>query len=460
MSLISNFLQRSNTVVFVIYASSAAFMTYFCMYAFRKPFSVGKFEQVDAFMGVLDFKIALVLAQVFGYLLSKFIGIKVVSELTANRRAAALLSLVLVAQFALVLFALVPEPFKPLMMFLNGVPLGMIWGIVFSFLEGRKTSEILGAFLSVTFIVASGLVRTVGQWLILELNVTEYWMPAATGAIFTVPLFLSVYFLAQTPPPSTSDKAARQARAPMNGEQRLAFFLRYAPGILLLITSFLLFTGLRDFRDNFSAEIWQALGHGEEPAIFAYAGIRIAGVVLLVLAAMVMIKNNTNAFLSNHGFILLGCVLLGGTTYAFEQQWIDGKTWMVWLGAGLYIAYIPYNCFLFDRMISAVGSTANAGFLIYLADSAGYLGSVSMLLYRTFASPDISWLEFFIHLCYLVAILGGALVMASMGYFSIRLLRNKPSSQTPRPEDNTRPLASKPKELSANTRQLIYKENT
>ncbi|MDK1312049.1 DUF5690 family protein [Pseudoalteromonas ardens] len=423
MSLINRVIQRSHTWVFVMYASSAAFMTYFCMYAFRKPFSVGKFEQVEAFMGVLDFKIALVLAQVFGYLLSKFIGIKVVSELTANRRALAILTLVMAAQLALVLFALVPEQLKPLMMFLNGVPLGMIWGIVFSFLEGRKTSEILGAFLSVTFIVASGLVRTVGQWLIVDLNVTEYWMPATTGAIFTVPLFVSVYLLAQTPPPSPDDQSARQARAPMNAQQRLAFFLRYAPGILLLITSFLLFTGLRDFRDNFSAEIWQALGHGEEPAIFAYAGIRIAGVVLFVLAAMVMIKNNTSAFLSNHGFILLGCVLLGGTTYAFEQHWIDGKSWMVWLGAGLYIAYIPYNCFLFDRMISAVGSTANAGFLIYLADSAGYLGSVSILLYRTFASPEISWLAFFIQLCYLVAILGGALVVGSMVYFSIRLLR-------------------------------------
>ncbi|MFD1619800.1 DUF5690 family protein [Thalassotalea marina] len=451
MSVISNFLQRSNTFVFVIYASSAAFMTYFCMYAFRKPFSVGKFEQVDAFMGVLDFKIALVLAQVFGYLLSKFIGIKVVSELTANRRALALLSLVMAAQLALILFALVPESLKPLMMFLNGIPLGMIWGIVFSFLEGRKTSEILGAFLSVTFIVASGLVRTVGQWLILDLNVSEYWMPATTGAIFILPLFLSVYFLAQTPAPSPSDKLARQARAPMNGQQRLAFFLRFAPGILLLISSFLLFTGLRDFRDNFSAEIWQALGHGEEPAIFAYAGIRIAGVVLFVLAAMVVIKNNTTAFLSNHGFILLGCALLGGTTYAFEQQWIDGKSWMVWLGAGLYIAYIPYNCFLFDRMISAVGSTANAGFLIYLADSAGYLGSVSILLYRTFASPDISWLEFFIQLCYLVATLGGALVIGSMLYFSVRLLRASHASHV-KHQDSDERLTKAP--------QLFYKENT
>jgi hypothetical protein len=422
MSKIQLYLKRCHTAIFVVYASSAAFMTYFCMYAFRKPFSVASYEQATSLWEFIDFKVALVLAQVLGYLLSKFIGIKVISELTTNKRVVVLLSLIFVAQLALLMFAIVPEPWKPLMMFINGIPLGMVWGIVFSFLEGRKTSEILGAFLSITFIVASGLVRTVGQWLLVEIHIPEFWMPVTTGAIFLVPLCLSVFFLAQTPPPTASDRSARQEREPMNAKQRMAFFLRFSPGILLLISSFLLFTGLRDFRDNFSAEIWQALGHGEEPAIFAYAGIRIALVVLVVLAAMVMVKDNCMAFLSNHGFILLGCFLLGGSTYIFEQQFIDGKIWMVWLGAGLYIAYIPYNCFLFDRMISAVGSTANAGFLLYLADSAGYLGSVGILLYRIFASPDISWLEFFIQLCYLVSIVGGLLVTSSVIYFSHKLL--------------------------------------
>ena len=68
------------------------------------------------------------------------------------------------------------------------------------------------------------------------------------------------------------------------------------------------------------------------------------------------------------------------STWAFELNLMDAKAWMVLLGAGLYISYIPYNCFLFDSMISAVGSTANAGFLLYLADSAGYVGSVGILL--------------------------------------------------------------------------------
>lgn len=416
-SKITQFLSASNPIWLIVYVSCAAFLTYTCMYAFRKPFSVATYENVTGWEGLIDFKIAIILSQVFGYLFSKFIGIKVVSEMTASKRAWAILALVMASEVALICFAITPAPYNVAFMFLNGLPLGMIWGLVFSFLEGRKSTEILGAVLCVTFIVASGWVRTVGKWLLLETNVSEVWMPAVTGAIFTLPFFVCLFFLSKTPLPSKEDVEMRCERKPMDGKARLAFFLRFAPGILFLISAFLLFTGLRDFRDNFSAEIWSALGHGEEPGIFAYAGIRMAFFVLLALALMVKIKDNVKAFFANQYFVLFGCALMGCACLLFEAGSIDGKTWMVALGAGLYIAYIPFNCFLFDRLVSSVGSTANAGFLIYLADSAGYVGSVSILLYRTFASPDISWLSFFIGLCYLVSILGAAFVLCSLVYF-------------------------------------------
>jgi hypothetical protein len=95
--------------------------------------------------------------------------------------------------------------------------------------------------------------------------------------------------------------------------------------------------------------------------------------------------------------------------------------WMVALGTGLYLAYIPFNCFLFDRFVAVagpyVGVSANAGFLIYLADSAGYTGSVGLLLVKHFYAPDISWLNFFIEAIYATAFVGGGLVVSSWLYF-------------------------------------------
>lgn len=423
-------LKRAHGIGFVLFAASSAFMTYFCMYAFRKPFTANSYTEFDDPSWQVSFKIALILSQVLGYLCAKFIGVKVIAEMRHQQRGLAIIAMIAGAELSLILFAITPVGFNIVWLFFNGLSLGMIWGIVFSFLEGRRTSEILGAVLSVTFILASGLVRSVGKWLIDTLNVPELWMPAATGALFLPILLLSVKCLTLLPDPTLADQQARQQRLPMDAKARWQFFKRYWFGISALILSFLLFTGFRDFRDNFAAEIWQALGYGQEPAIFAYAGIRMALIVLIALGAMVLVKNNKTAFYVNHVFILFGACLLISSTLAFESQLLSAKAWMVLLGAGLYISYIPYNCFLFDRMISAVGSTANAGFLIYLADSAGYLGSVGILLYRTFVMPEISWLNFFITASYWVGTVAGFLVLCSLSYFSIRLSTQKTPAPT------------------------------
>ena len=115
---------------------------------------------------VIGFKLLLIASQVAGYTLSKFLGIKFVSEMPASRRAVTILLLIGWAELALLLFALAPMPVKPLMLFLNGLPLGMVFGLVLAFLEGRRATEALTAGLCASFIVASGVVKSVGKSLI------------------------------------------------------------------------------------------------------------------------------------------------------------------------------------------------------------------------------------------------------------------------------------------------------
>lgn len=64
-------------------AAFAAFGVYFCMYGFRKPFTVASFEGLSYF-GV-DYKILIIIAQAIGYFISKFIGIKFISELEPKK---------------------------------------------------------------------------------------------------------------------------------------------------------------------------------------------------------------------------------------------------------------------------------------------------------------------------------------------------------------------------------------
>ena len=197
------------TAIFTFYGITAAFCTYFCMYAFRKPFSAAKFQGLVFTGSEVELKTVLVASQIIGYALSKFVGIKVCSEVAPGRRARALVALILWAEAALVAFALVPDSLKLVPIFLNGLSLGMVWGMVVGYLEGRRTSELLLVGLSCSFIVASGAVKNVGLELMNGYAVSESWMPAAVGALFLVPFLASVWLLDQIPPATPEDQAVR-----------------------------------------------------------------------------------------------------------------------------------------------------------------------------------------------------------------------------------------------------------
>ncbi len=414
----TRWLTRAPAGAFMAYAVTAAFCTYFCMYAFRKPFAVGVYVGTTSLplVGVVTHKTLFVISQIIGYCISKFAGIKIVSEMTRRRRGTAIVVAIAIAEIALVLFGVVPKPYNAVCLFINGLPLGLVWGLVFGYLEGRRVSDGLGAGLCISFIVASGFVKSVGK-ATLSWGVPEVWMPALVGMMFLVPMLGFVWMLAQIPPPSKEDEAKRMKRAPMDGAARKRFFMAVAPGLIALTLAYMVLTAYRDFRDNFAREIWDALGYAESPEILTTSELPVALGATIAVAFCMMIKDNQRALIAIHGALLLGALLVGGSTLAFESGLIAPATWMITVGLGLYIGYVPYNCVLFDRLIPAVGHVGTAGFLIYVADAFGYLGSVGLLLYKEFGQPQLSWLSFFKGFSHIMAWLGVALFTASLIYF-------------------------------------------
>jgi hypothetical protein len=416
-SRIRQILERANPVLFTVFAGLAGFAAYFSMYAFRKPFSVATFDAVPGWHFALDYKIALVLAQVFGYAVSKLIGVKFIAEIAPQKRAGAILKLILLSWVALLAFAVVPAPWNVLALFLNGLPLGLIWGLVFGFMEGRRTSEVLGAIVCASFIVSSGAVKSVGKLLMDDWHVSEFWMPAATGALFLPLLGLSVWGLAQIPLPSARDESARVRRAPMRSRERSAFLGRFGTGIALLVICYILITALRDFRDNFAAEIWTALGFGHAAAVFTASEVPVAILALTVLGVIIAVRDNVRALLVIHGVVFAGLLLLGISTLAFQAGWLSPLAWMIFSGAGLYMAYVPFNAMLFDRLIAASGTVGTAGFLIYIADASGYLGSCALLIWRNFGLVHLNWLQVFTASAYGTSVLGMLFTGLSALYF-------------------------------------------
>ena len=412
-------LSKTNPAIFSFYAIVAAFSTYFCMYAFRKPVAATSYE--DIMLWGMGIKTVFIISQTIGYTISKFSGIKVIAEMKGSNRALSILGLIGFAELMLLGFAIAPDFIKPAFILLNGLALGLIWGLVFSFLEGRTNTELLGAGLSVSFVVASGWTKSAGLYF-LSIGIPEFWMPFVTGLAFALPLLLSVWMLGHIPPPSQTDEDARTKRAPMNAKARKDFFKTFSVGIILLVLVYMMLTAFRDFRDNFMADILAE--HMNAISIdFGTIETYVALALLAVVGSMMLIKNNMRALMVNHVLIIAGFLMVGLATWLFRAEMIDPNMWMILTGVGGYMGYIPFNCLLFERLIATFRYVSNAGFLIYVADAFGYTAAIGIMLYKDSFAFDGTWTDFFTDASWMMMFVGTALTIASLIYF-IRKERN------------------------------------
>jgi len=413
-------LQRSPVWVFVLYVSLTSFVVYACMYGFRKPFTAASYSGIH-FLGI-SYKVVLVISQVIGYCLSKFYGIRFIAGMRPEKRAGYIVLLIAIAWASLLLFAIVPVPYNFVFMLINGLPLGMVWGLVFGFLEGRRVTELMGAVLSTSFIFASGIAKTVGKSFILA-GVSETWMPFVAGAVFIVPLLLSTWLLNQTPPPTAEDIARRSVRLPMSKEQRRNFLRIFGLALVPIVIAYVMLTVLRDFTEDFAPELWTETGFGNSASVFANTSSIVGLIVLAVIGGFFMIRNNYRAFQLNNVVIIGGFLLAAGSTAAYHFHLISPVIWIVTASAGLYLGYVPYNCFYFERMIAAYRIPGNVGFLIYIADAFGYLGTVVVLLVKEFVHFRYTWVSFFTGMFYISAFAGILLVLLASVLFS-KIYRN------------------------------------
>jgi hypothetical protein len=139
--------------------------------------------------------------------------------------------------------------------------------------------------------------------------------------------------------------------------------------------------------------------------------------ILVVMGSLMAIKNNQVAFMINHLIIFLGMVLIGVSTFLFQRELVSPPVWMILIGMGLYLGYVPFNSIFFDRMLAAFKYVGTVGFLIYIADAFGYVGSIGVLFFKEFGYSQLSWLAFFLSAGYVISIFGGVFIGASMVYF-------------------------------------------
>jgi hypothetical protein len=400
---------------------TAAFGTYFCMYGFRKPYTAAGYANASL-LGI-DYKILLVIAQTIGYVMAKWLGIKVVSEIKRGQRIKMLLGLILAGELTLLLFGIIPRPWNILCLLLNGLSLGVIFGLVLCFLEGRRHSEALIAGLCASFIVSDGVSKSVGTML-LDKGVTEGWMPFCAGLIFLAPALIFIAMLSCVHPPSAADVENRSVREPMDAGTRWHFFKKYAPGLMGITLIYLFTTLLRSVRADFAPELWKGLGYPQTPKLFTQSELIVSFGVTIISGLAIFILNHYKAFrfslmtcFAGFAIILLAVFGLGCGLGKFP--------FMVLMGLGVYLPYVAVHTTLFERLIAITRERANIGFLMYMVDSVGYTAYIVLMLFKYLTPAGDSILFLFLRLCICLGIAGGLIVLFCNWYFKKKLKSNE-----------------------------------
>jgi len=258
----------------------------------------------------------------------------------------------------------------------------------------------------------------------------EFWMPAATGFLFFPAFLVAIGLLNQLPEPTARDIAARTEREPMDKIRRRAFLWLYLPGIVPLVTAYVVLTALRDYRDAYLVDVLNELGYSAHKAMISRMEFGVGLGVLATMALLYWIKDNQRALMTALAVIVAGFLIIGIASLLHLAGQISGFWWAALIGLGLYMAYVPYNSVLFDRLMASTGFVGTAVFAIYVADSAGYTCSVSVQVGKDLLAAEASRVQFLQGLGLLVSAVGAVSTMAAGIYFGRRGARHSERSAT------------------------------
>lgn len=421
--------------LFVLWAGGTALLSYSLVYALRKPFTAAEFEGLQVYG--MDYKIAVSIIQLLGYVSAKLLGIKYISELRPEGRLKFIIGSAALSEISLIAFGVLPIPYNIVALYFNGLSLGCMWGVIFSFLEGRRTTDILASIMGVSMALSSGVAKSLGLYALNQLHVSEFWMPALIGAAAFPLLCFTGWMMTRFPRPTEADIASRSERVTLNGHQRWALFRRFMPLLILLFGANLLLTVQRDIKEDFIVCIIDV------QTISSWAFAQIDSIATFVLLAVFALLATTY----NHLKVL--CMLLilstfGMGTLAFlgateGNEHIPTTIWLFLQSLCLDIAYLSFQTIFFERFIACFKIKGNVGFFIITIDFVGYLGTLGLLLFKEFCASHIDWTSFYNHMSLFIGVACCLSFIASLIY----MIYARKRKQGPLPEKAEQPETEK-----------------
>lgn len=407
--------------LFVLWAGGTALLSYSLVYALRKPFTAAEFDGL--YVCGMDYKIAVSIIQLLGYVCAKLLGIKYISELKPEGRLKFIVGSAALSEVSLVAFGMLPLPYNVVALFFNGLSLGCMWGVIFSFLEGRRTTDILAAIMGVSMALSSGLAKSMGLYALNELGISEFWMPALIGALAFPLLCLTGWMMTRFPQPTAADIASRSVRVTLNGKQRRELFRRFMPVLTLLFAANLLLTVQRDVKEDFIVCIIDV------STVSSWAFAQVDSIATLVLLAVFALLASTYDHLKVLCMLLLlstiGMGILAFLGANFHSTGLPTTVWLFLQSLCLDMAYLSFQTIFFERFIACFKIKGNVGFFIITIDFVGYLGTLALLLFKESYASHIDWQSFYNHMSLWIGVVCCVAFTGSLVYMVWRKKRER-----------------------------------
>ena len=356
-------------------------------------------------------------------MVSKFIGIKLISELKREGRLKFILVSIVVAELSLVLFGCLPRPFNVLALFFNGLSLGCMWGVIFSFLEGRRVTDLLASLFGLSIAVSSGTAKSIGLFVVDTLHVSEFWMPALIGAV-ALPLLAGFgYVLDHLPKPTAEDKALRVERVTLDKQQRWELFRNFAPILSLLFFANLFLTVLQDVKEDFLVKIIDVNTAGLSSWVFAKVDGVVTLIILAVFATLALVKSHIKVLSVLLTLVIAGAITLSFVAFNYHSLQLSPLLWLFIQSLCLYFFVPQFSDNFLRPLYRLFPYQGKCRFFIAMVDSIGYTGTVLVLVFKECFNPDLDWLEFYNTMAGTVGIVCCTAFTISMFYLMQRYKR-------------------------------------
>ena len=348
-----------------------------------------------------------------------------ISVLKRENRLRFIILSVALAEASLVLFGCLPRPFNVFALFFNGLSLGCMWGVIFSFLEGRRVTDLLASLMGLSIALSSGTAKSIGLWVMDGLHINEFWMPAFIGAFAFPLLSLLGWLMTRMPQPTEADKALRTERVTMDGEARRRVFRSYMPVLTLLFAATLFITVLQDIKEDFLVKIIDVEAAGLSSWAFAKVDATVTLIILGLFALLSMVRSHVRALLLLLGLVTAGTLTLSFVAFHYDTLQLPPMLWLFLQSLSLYTVYLSFQTLFFERFIACFRIRGNVGFFIITLDFIGYAGTVLVLVVKEWLSPDVVWLDFYNHMSAYVGVFCAVAFCLAAFYIVRRYRREK-----------------------------------